>query len=107
HRDTQHARRQFRCKAFIVAVPDDPGEVAKVAEALASKGINITSVAGWGWQGQGAIALTTGDDDGARAALNGVGQMVRELDVITATLDDRPGTLAALTRKLADAGINL
>jgi hypothetical protein len=46
-------------KAFIVAVPDDPGEVARVAEAVAAKGINITSIAGIGWQGQGAIALTT------------------------------------------------
>jgi len=92
--------------AFIVSAPNKPGELARVAEAIAQKGINITSLASLGWKEQGAIALTTNDESGTRSALSGIGQ-IQELELIPVILEDRPGTLAAAARKLADAGINI
>jgi hypothetical protein len=92
--------------AFIISAPNKPGELAKIAELIALKGINITSIATIGWQGGGGIALTTNDESGTRSALGGLGQ-VQELEIIPVSLEDRPGTLAAATQKLADAGINI
>ena len=92
--------------AFIISAPNKPGELARVAEAIAQKGINITSLTSLGWKEQGAIALTTNDESGTRSALSGIGQ-IQELELIPVILEDRPGTLAAAARKLADAGINI
>jgi hypothetical protein len=92
--------------AFIIAAPNKPGELARIAEAIAQKGINITSLASIGWQGQGGIALTTNDESGTRSALSGIGD-VQEIEIIAVSLEDRPGTLAEASRKLADAGINI
>jgi hypothetical protein len=92
--------------AFIISAPNKPGELARIAEALALKGINITSLASIGWQGGGGIAMTTNDESGTRSALSGMGQ-VQELEIIPVSLEDRPGTLAAASQKLADAGINI
>ena len=92
--------------AFIISAPNKPGELAKISELIALKGINITSISTIGWQGGGGIALITNDESGTRSALAGVGQ-VTELEIIPVSLDDHPGTLAAATQKLADAGINI
>jgi hypothetical protein len=92
--------------AFIISAPNKPGELARIAEAIALKGINITSVASIGWQAGGGIALITNDELGTRSALSGIGQ-IQELEIIPVSLEDRPGTLAAASRKLADAGINI
>lgn len=92
--------------AFVISVADKPGELARITGAIAEKGINITSVIGLGMAGQGAVAVITNDEPGTRSALSEIGQ-VREIELIPVTLDDRPGTLAAATRKLANAGINI
>jgi len=92
--------------AFIISAPNKPGELAKISELLALKGINITSIATIGWQGGGGIALITNDESGTRSALAGAGQ-ITELEIIPVSLEDHPGTLAAASQKLADAGINI
>ena len=92
--------------AFIISAPNKPGELAKISELIALKGINITSISTIGWQGGGGIALITNDESGTRSALAGVGQ-VTELEIIPVILEDHPGTLAAASQKLADAGINI
>ena len=92
--------------AFIISAPNKPGELAKISELIALKGINITSISTIGWQGGGGIALITNDESGTRSALAGVGQ-VTELEIIPVILEDHPGTLAGASQKLADAGINI
>jgi len=93
--------------AFIVKGQDRPGGLAEVAEAVAERGINITSIAGITWDGVGAIALTTNDEAGTRSILAQKGFETREVELVPASLEDKPGALAGITRKLADAGINL
>ena len=92
---------------FIVDLKHKPGELAKAAEAIARKGINITAFSGVTCGDSGSIALLTNDEAGARKALAEAGYKARELEVVTTTLEHNPGTLAAAARKLADAGINI
>jgi hypothetical protein len=92
---------------FIVELNDQPGELARVAEAIARKGIDITGFSGATSGGRGTVALLTSDEGGTRAALSEGGFNAREVEVATATLENKPGTLAAAARKLADAGINI
>jgi hypothetical protein len=93
--------------AFIINGQDRPGELARVAEAVAERGINITSISCIAWEGVGAIALTTNDEAGTRSILAQKGFEARELELVPASVEDKPGALAGVTRKLADAGINV
>jgi len=93
--------------AFMVDLQDQPGELARVAEAIAQKGINITAFSGATMGGRGAVMLVTNDEEGTRRALRDAGCQVTESELVTASLEHQPGSLAAAARKLADAGINI
>jgi hypothetical protein len=93
--------------AFLIELQDQPGELARLAEAISSKGINIESITGATSGGSGSVAVLTNDEEGTRRALDEAGLSCRELEIVTTTLEHKPGTLAAATRKLADAGINI
>jgi hypothetical protein len=93
-----------------VSVSDEPGGLAKVAEALGAAGVNVEGVAGLGGGGSGHIHLLVEDGAGARAALEGAGFTVegdREAVVVDVSGEDRPGTLAELATSAANAGVNL
>jgi hypothetical protein len=93
--------------AFIVELPNRPGSLAMVTEAVAARGINITGVAGATAGELGSVSFTTDDESGARNALGEKGWVYREVPIVQTSLEHRPGALAAAARKLADAGINV
>jgi hypothetical protein len=93
-----------------ILVSDEPGGLAKAAEALGAAGVNIAGLAGLGGGGTGHIHLLVDDAAGASAALKGVGFSVdaeREAVVLELSGEDRPGKLGELARAVADAGVNL
>lgn len=92
---------------FIVELKDQPGELARVAEAVARKGIDITAFSGVTSGGSGTVALMTSDEAGTRGALSEAGITAREVEVATASIENKPGALAEVARKLADAGVNI
>ena len=92
---------------FIVDLKHQPGELAKAAEALAQKGIDITAFSGITCGDSGTVALLTSDEAGTRSALSNAGWSPRELEVVTTTIENVPGSLAKTARKLADAGISI
>jgi hypothetical protein len=94
-------------RAFIIKAENRPGALADIAEALGQRGINITGVGGSAWDDAGAIALITNDDGGTRSALDEHGAEYRECDLVAAGMEDRPGTLGAAARRLADRGVNI
>ena len=47
------------------------------------------------------------DEPGGRAALDEAGLTYAEYDIVQVRLQDQPGTLAAASQRLADAGINI
>jgi hypothetical protein len=94
-------------RAFIVELQNSPGSLASLTEAIAERGINITNVVGATCGGSGSLGLITNDEAGTRSALDGGKSSYREIDLVSAALEDRPGTLAAAARRLADAGVNI
>lgn len=93
--------------AFIVDLEQRPGTLARATETIAQKGIDITGFAGVTCGDSGALALLTNDEDGTRRALSEAGYHVREIELVSAQIAGRPGSLAEVARKLADAGINI
>lgn len=93
--------------AFILEAQNRPGEVARVSEALAEKGINVTGIGSVAWGEHGAVGIMTADEPATRDALDTAGLSYREVETVEFHLANRPGTLAEATRNLANAGVNI
>ena len=92
---------------FVVQLDNRPGALAGLARALAEQGIDIRAISGGG-SGEHAYAVLTTDDDAAtRAVLRAGGYPYVEGETLIVEVEDRPGGLAAVTEKLAAAGIDI
>jgi hypothetical protein len=94
-------------RAFIVELEDKPGQLADLGDALGQRGINITGVAGATWDDEGAIAIITNDDAGTRSVLEEREDDYRDVELVSAGLEDKPGALGAAARRLAERGVNI
>ena len=93
--------------AFLVELENKPGELARVTEAIAAKGVDIKGVSGSTCGSSGSLALMTDNDDATRKALAAAGVKVREMEVVKAPVGAAPGSLAKVCRRLADGGVNI
>src|SRR4030095_150157 len=100
-------------KDLLVTLKDQPGEGARLGEALGNAGVNIEGLCAIMDGSTGTVHVLIDDVAGARAALEGAGLTVEaETDVIaTPPLPDpdldTPGRFGAMARAIADAGINI
>jgi hypothetical protein len=92
---------------FAIHVTHRPGEIARVANALARHDVNIKSIAGLGIGNQGSIRVIADDVEAARAALNEGNIRFEESELVTVLLENRAGALAEEASKLTNAGINV
>lgn len=92
--------------AFVFQLPNHPGELAKVTQALAARGVNLL-VYDLGPGDPGAVGLVASDDATTRSALGDLGVTFREIPVLTVRMEDKPGQAASTSRRLADAGVNI
>ena len=92
---------------FVVQLKNEPGAMAKLAEALAARGVDLRAIGGGGIGDSGHVIMTTADDDTTKQILDEGGYTYIEGESILAEVDDRPGGMAALSRQLADAGVNI
>ena len=84
---------------------DEPGTLAKAAEAIGKAGINID---GFCETGDGIFHVVTKDPGGARRAVEAAGFRVRgEREVVVKDAPDRPGALADLLRPVSAAKVNV
>ena len=96
---------------LTISVEDRPGGLADVGEALGKAGINVEGICGHGFEGRGMIHICVQDGSAARSALEGAGIKVEgEADAILGEAvpgADTPGTMGAMARQIAGAGINV
>jgi hypothetical protein len=98
----------MRAYDFTVVAPNSRGSLANLAEELGRQKINIEGLCAVEQNGSGIFHLLTTDRAVTTSAINMVGYKVsQETEVIVEHVDNRPGTLGNVTRRLADAGINL
>jgi hypothetical protein len=92
--------------AFTVEFENQPGELARLCEAMAARGVNIV-VCGVAHGDSGSVAFIADDEMAARTALEGAEIEFDERPALTVRMDNRPGAGAATFRKLADAAVNV
>jgi hypothetical protein len=95
-------------KELRVTMADRPGSLAKLAEALGKAGVNIEAISAATAAGSGDIRILVADTAAARKALEGAGITVAgEREMTFVDLEDKPGSLAATAKKLADQNVNV
>ncbi|MGH9366875.1 MAG: hypothetical protein ACRD3M_04285 [Thermoanaerobaculia bacterium] len=91
-------------------VPNQPGMLAAALEPLARTGASLQVVMGYRYPGdesRGAIELYPVSGKKAAAAAQAAGLTASSIPTLVAAGDDAPGLGHAMTKALADAGINL
>ena len=92
-----------------VYLDDQPGELARLGELFGNAGVNIEGLCGVRTGGgQAEIHVLVDDLSPALSALAAGGIVVAsEQEVAVLKVEDRPGVMGEVSRKLGDAGINL
>lgn len=91
---------------FFVRAPHKPGTLARVCSELAKVAVNITAIMA-SQDEAGGLRIVATPQPAARKVLESLGLPFSEEEVLAVRVTDRPGALGKITRKLADAGINI
>ena len=93
---------------LAIDVENAPGALARVAAAISDAGVNIAAATciGSGKQAELHILVPHGGAAKHSLAISHLA-VSREREVVVVDVEDRPGVLADLTRKIARAGVDL
>jgi hypothetical protein len=95
-------------KDLTVTLENRPGSLAELGEATGAAGVNIEGLCGVPVGDKGVIHILVDDAGAARKALEDAGiEVGAERDVLVVEVEDRPGTMAEVARRVADAGVNI
>jgi hypothetical protein len=93
---------------LVIDIENTPGALAEVAAAISDAGVNIAAATCLHPEDRAELHILVKHAEAAKhaLALSQVG-VSREREVVVVEVEDRPGVLADLTRKIAKAGVNL
>ena len=93
---------------LVIDVQNTPGALARVAGAISDAGVNIAAATCVGPGERAELHILVPHAEAAKHALAISHLSVsREREVVVVDVEDRPGQLADLTRKIAKAGVDL
>jgi len=90
---------------FTVDLKNQSGELARLCEVMAGRGVNVVLSAMARPEG-GTVTFIADDEAAAQAALEEAGLPYATRPALTIRMENQPGTGAATFRKLADAGVS-
>ena len=93
---------------LVIEIENTPGALASVAAAISDAGVNIAAATCVGSGERAELHILVPHAGAAKHSL-AISQLAatREREVVVIDVEDRPGVLADLTRKVAQAGVNL
>ena len=93
---------------LVIDVENTPGALAKVAAAISDAGVNIAAATCIGPGERAELHILVPHAEAAKHALAISHVAVTgEREVVVVDVEDRPGVLADITRKVAKAGVDL
>jgi hypothetical protein len=93
---------------LVIDIENTPGALARVAAAVSDAGVNIAAATCVGPGERAELHILVPHAEAARHALAiSHVAVTREREVVVVDVEDRPGVLADLARKIAAAGVNL
>jgi len=94
-------------KDCSIHLTNKPGDLARVAEALSRRGVNIKALAALSIDGSAMVRILPDDIVVARSALEAGNVRFTESEVHLVLLENRAGVVADVTSRLGDASVNL
>jgi hypothetical protein len=93
---------------LVIEVDNEPGSLASVAAACSDAGVNIAAATCLGPHERAEVHILVPHAEAARhsLAISHIA-VTREREVVVVEVEDRPGELADLARKVAIKGVNL
>jgi hypothetical protein len=93
---------------LVIDIENTPGALAKVAAAISDAGVNISAATCLGPGERAELHILAPHAEAVRHSL-AISHLAvtREREVVVVDVEDRPGVLADLTRKIAKAGVDL
>jgi hypothetical protein len=93
---------------LVIDIENAPGALAQVATAISDAGVNIAAATCLGPGERAELHILVPHAEAAKHAL-AISHLAitREREVVVVDVQDRPGVLADLTRKIARAGVNV
>ena len=94
---------------LTVYLDDQPGELARITGLLGNANVNIHGFCAVGsGGGQSEVHILIDDVPGAFSTLVAAGvEIASEQEVLVVAVEDRPGILGEVSRKLGEGGINI
>jgi hypothetical protein len=93
---------------ITVGLVNQPGTLLRASDALARAGLNIEGACGYVCEGQGVFHVLVEDAQRARSALIDAGlEIQQERPVVATPVENRPGSAAAVLRRIAAANVNI
>jgi hypothetical protein len=93
---------------LAIDLENTPGALAKVAAAISDAGVNIAAATCLGSGERAELHILVPHAEAARHAL-AISHLAvtREREVVVVEVEDQPGVLADLTRRIARSGVDL
>jgi hypothetical protein len=93
---------------LVIDVENEPGALARVAAAISDAGVNMSAATCIGTADHAELHILVPHAEAAKHSL-AISHLAvsREREVVVVQVEDRPGVLADLTRRIAAAGVNL
>jgi len=93
---------------LVIDIDNEPGSLARVAAAISDAGVNIAAATCTKPGDRAELHILVKHAEAARHAL-AISHLAvdREREVVVVDVEDRPGVLADLTRRIAAAGVDL
>jgi hypothetical protein len=93
---------------LVIDIENTPGALARVAAAISDAGVNIAAATCVGPGERAELHILVPHAEAAKHALAiSHVAVTRERQVVVVEVEDRPGVLADLARRVAEAGVNL
>lgn len=93
---------------LVIEIENNPGALAEVAAAISDAGVNLAAATCVGPAERAELHILVPHPGAARHAL-AISHLAvtREREVVVVEVEDRPGELADMARRIAKAGVNI
>ena len=94
-------------KQLSVTMANRPATLARMCGALGERNVNILGFMSIEHEGQNLVRIVVDNLPAALKVLAAIGYACTQEDVLSAKVQNRPGTLAKVAKAMGDAGINI
>jgi hypothetical protein len=96
-----------KVKEISFTMSNKVGLLSEVTTAIAGAKVNITAICAYGMEGTAYFMMTIDSNSKAKKALASLGVAIEEKDVVEVEVLDKPGELQKVSKRIADAGIDI